>query len=445
MGALQNLCLLTLLFLGAIAAQIKSSRAAEDAIAVGKTLSGIQSRSSANGVYRLGFFPLVGTANWYAGIWYAQMNSPTAVWLINVDRPLQDNLAVLNLTENGSLVLSNGSLRLSDYSVIWASNGTSKPASTANITNEGNLVVYGAHNRSEILWQSFDYPQNTWIPGMKISEMQRLTSWKSPWDPTPGLYNLLLDKQNDQLILQGRNSIKYWESGGWNGQIFSKVPELTQDLVDLFDYFNNGTYKYFTYSLKPGVTVRTRLVMSESGDIMAYAGQLDNTDDVWTMFWTQPRDQCQVYALCGAYGTCTTNNVQFCSCLTGFTPSDERSWEAQAWSGECKRRRSLECGETSTDGFMEVTANSLPVDAVAVAGSASEQNCRSGCLSNCSCTAYAYDGTLCNHWLGELLNLTNSSSSSTSLFVRLAASDVPRAPPTKNQYIVLITIKIEDI
>ncbi|GLJ32752.1 hypothetical protein SUGI_0659370 [Cryptomeria japonica] len=307
MGAVQNPCLFILLFLGAIAALIKSSRAEEDAIDVGETLSGIQSKSSANGIYRLGFFPLYGTTNWYPGIWYAQMNTPTAVWLINVDRPLQDNSAVLNLTENGSLVLSNGTLQLPDYSVIWASNGTSKPASTANITNEGNLVVYGAHERSEILWQSFDYPQNAFIPGMKISEKQRLTSWKSPWDPTPGLYSLLLDAPNDQFILQGRNSVKYWESGGWNGQIFSKVPEMTRDFVYLFDYIKNGTDKYFTYSLKTGVTGPTRLIMSESGSINLYA-QLDNTN-VWTMFWAQPRDPCQVYAFCGPYGTAGLNST----------------------------------------------------------------------------------------------------------------------------------------
>ncbi|XP_059078224.1 S-locus-specific glycoprotein S6-like [Cryptomeria japonica] len=147
--------------------------------------------------------------------------------------------------------------------------------------------------------------------------------------------------------------------------------------------------------------------------------------------------------VCAVY--CTRNNDQFCSCLTGFTPRDEIAWAAQAWSGGCKRRISVECGETSTDGFVEFTGNSLPADAVAVAKSASEEDCRSDCLSDCSCTAYAYNGTLCNHWLGELLNLTNSPSSSTSLFVRLSASDVPRAPHTKNQYIVLITINIEDI
>ena len=62
---------------------------------------------------------------------------------------------------------------------------------------------------------------------MKLSYTHLLTSWTTPWDPTPGLYSYLLDAPNDQLILQWRNSVKYWESGSWNGKIFSKLPEMS--------------------------------------------------------------------------------------------------------------------------------------------------------------------------------------------------------------------------
>ncbi|GLJ32754.1 hypothetical protein SUGI_0659390 [Cryptomeria japonica] len=289
----------------------------------------------------------------YEGIWYAQFPTQTVAWLINADHQLQNSSALLNLTHNSSLVISYGS------SVIWRSNGAKKPASTTNITNGGNLAIFGAQNKSEIFWQSFDYPQNTWLSGMKITDLQGLTSWKSPSD----LYNPLIHNASGtpNSSTRRRNSVKYWESGGWNGQIFSKVPEI-----------------------------RVPVRIFQQWIVQVFHRQ------------RQARGN-----FCGPFGHVQV--IKLYGQLYSIDPQDERAWKAQAWSGGCKRRTSLDCSETSTDGFMKVSGNSLPADAVAVAWSASEQDCRSGCLSNCSCTAYAYDGTLCNHWLDELVNVENSN------------------------------------
>ncbi|KAH9304122.1 hypothetical protein KI387_008526 [Taxus chinensis] len=392
-------------------------------MAVGETLTGTQTKVSPNGVFKLGFFQLDGTQKWYAGFWYAKVPEQTVAWVFNAANPLQNNSAILNLTENGNLVLSSG------RSVIWSTNVTAQPASSATLTNKGNLVVYAAKNNSEIIWQSFDHPGNTWLPGMKIASGQRLTAWKSPWDPTPGLYNLQLDEANDQFILVGRNSVKYWESGNWNGQIFSKVPEMTQGFMYVFSYFNSTTYKYFTYNVKPTSTSVSRFVMSESGDIKVYS-LLSNTNK-WTMFWAQPRDQCQVYAVCGSYGTCKNVNVQFCTCLDGFAPKDNRAWSSQEWSSGCVRNTPLDsCGNSSTDGFSELTGESLPAGGVSTA-SVSTDECRASCLKNCSCTAYSYGSNLCKLWFGDLFNLGDTLPASDPLFVRLAAVDVPTAGSNK--------------
>ncbi|XP_028066994.1 G-type lectin S-receptor-like serine/threonine-protein kinase At4g27290 [Camellia sinensis] len=57
----------------------------------------------------------------------------------------------------------------------------------------GNFVVKDANDTSEhFLWQSFDYPCNTLLPGMKLGKNfvkgleRHLSSWKSSDDPTPG-------------------------------------------------------------------------------------------------------------------------------------------------------------------------------------------------------------------------------------------------------------------
>ncbi|KAJ0489444.1 putative bulb-type lectin domain-containing protein [Helianthus annuus] len=59
------------------------------------------------------------------------------------------------------------------------------------LLDTGNLVVW---NRNRMIWQSFDYPGDTFLPGMKfgkdlVTGLQRsLTSWKSPDDPSVGVY-----------------------------------------------------------------------------------------------------------------------------------------------------------------------------------------------------------------------------------------------------------------
>ncbi|KAK4438571.1 G-type lectin S-receptor-like serine/threonine-protein kinase [Sesamum alatum] len=138
----------------------------------------------------------------------------------------------------------------------------------------------------------------------------------------------------------------------------------------------------------------------------------DNAD--WNLFWSQPRQQCEVYAYCGAFGTCNQNSLPFCDCLPGFKHKSENDWNLKDYSGGCVREMNLQCGNNSTnsnargDKFSMSSYMSLPDNALSMTvGNAGE--CESVCLNNCSCTAYAYDGNQCSLWNGELLNLQQLS------------------------------------
>ena len=55
----------------------------------------------------------------------------------------------------------------------------------------------------------------------------------------------------------------------------------------------------------------------------------------------------------------------------------------------------------------------------------SRGDCESGCLSDCSCTAYAYDEGGCSLWEGGILNLQwvgEGNSSGRSIYIRLSAT-----------------------
>ncbi|OMO84811.1 S-locus glycoprotein [Corchorus capsularis] len=151
----------------------------------------------------------------------------------------------------------------------------------------------------------------------------------------------------------------------------------------------------------------------------------------WNLFWSQPRQQCEVYAFCGAFGSCSEKGLPFCTCLQGFQPKSQGDWNNLTdYSGGCQRKTKLRCEDPTLpnvkeDKFLELPNMVFPEHPQSMSvGSNSE--CESTCLNNCSCTAYAYDSDGCKIWIGELLNveqLAEDASNGKTLFIRLAASE----------------------
>ncbi|KAJ9182790.1 hypothetical protein P3X46_006743 [Hevea brasiliensis] len=100
------------------------------------------------------------------------------------------------------------------------------------LLDTGNLVVrYANDSQSDnFLWQSFDSPCDTLLPGMRIgrnfstSQDRFLTSWKSADDPAPGQFSLWIDPRGfPQLVLRNGTSMHY-RIGSWNGLRFAGSP-----------------------------------------------------------------------------------------------------------------------------------------------------------------------------------------------------------------------------
>uniref|UniRef100_A0A0D6QR45 Receptor-like serine/threonine-protein kinase n=1 Tax=Araucaria cunninghamii TaxID=56994 RepID=A0A0D6QR45_ARACU len=417
-----------LLFALTVIIQLKFYGAAEggDTISLGASLRKNQTLISKNGTFEAGFFSPDGTKKWYLGIWYARVLHKTVVWVANRNTPIKNAPGVLTLSTNGTLGLFDA-----EGEQVWSINDTAK-ASVATISDSGNFVMLGAENKSEIVWQSFEHPVDTWLPGMKIGKDQPLISWKNSMDPAPGAFSFLMDPTGaEQFVLQwnGRNgSVPYWESGIWNGKIFSNIPELVENKIYDIRTENSSSGVYFSYANNRSMNLLSRFILEATGGIGQYA-MIDGSR--WSLFWTQPRDQCAVYNLCGDYGTCNSNNLQFCSCLPGFQPRDNQAWEAMEWwSSGCVRQTPLSCnaGNGSSDGFMQVTRTSSPVNSPYSYPSLTQQECEEVCLRNCSCTGYKYAPAGCQIWTENLINMRISPSiNGSTFFIRMAASELRRS------------------
>ncbi|GLJ32941.1 hypothetical protein SUGI_0663490 [Cryptomeria japonica] len=163
---------------------------------------------------------------------------------------------------------------------------------------------------------------------------------------------------------------------------------------------------------------------------MQLYGLLD--DGKWSLFWSRPRDQCAVYGQYGAYGSCNSNNIQFCSCVEGFTALDDYTWASQEWwSGGCVRQSQLNCDAKNsiTDGFVESSVTLPDVDSASSFPATSKKDCQKACFVNCSCPAFSFSppSGRCHIWSRDLLNMHQSESKTNSnVFIRVAASALPQ-------------------
>ncbi|XP_043688253.1 G-type lectin S-receptor-like serine/threonine-protein kinase At2g19130 [Telopea speciosissima] len=403
-------------------------------ISVGDSISGDQTIiSEPDGNFELGFFATGSKSqNYYIGIWYRKISERTIVWEANRDKPISDkSSSQLTLQEDGNLVLLDSS-----KTRIWSTNLTSITLNSteAVLLDSGNLVLRHKLNSSAFIWQSFDHQTNTWLPGGKLglnkltNTSQMLTSWKNSEDPGMGIFSCELDPTgSSQYFLLWNRSQRYWTSGSWNGHIFSLVPEMEGNTYFYYSYVSNQNESYFTYNVY-NTSMITRFVMDVTGQVK----QLLWLDGVgWNLFWSQPRQICEVYALCGAFSTCNQQDLPLCVCLQGFSPrSTTNYYNLSDWSGGCVRRTPLLCGNNISangekDGFLPIPNVKLPVNPQSLAVE-SAQACKLACLNSCSCTAYVYDGG-CSVWEGDLLNLqllSQSDSGGGNLYLKLAASEL---------------------
>ncbi|KAJ1260463.1 hypothetical protein BS78_10G234700 [Paspalum vaginatum] len=429
-----------ILFMAAAIIGSSARCSASDTISAYSAISGSRTVVSRGGNFELGFFRPPGDTNhnnYYVGIWYKMSVSVrTPVWVANRAAPVSDPASSqLAIAADGNLVLINEAGKL-----VWSSNvgaaTISSNGTVAVILDSGNLVLRRREvEDGEPLWQSFKYPTDTWLPGVRLGmdkitgHVQAVVSWKSYSDPAPGMFSLGIDPNGtSQFFISWNKTTVFWSSGEWNGDAYAGIPEMSSHDKYNFEFVSNKNASYFDYTLQDP-TVISRLVMDVSGQARQIMW-LPAADE-WMTIWAEPHKLCDVYAVCGAFGVCNEKSQPFCSCPTGFHPSSVRDWEQGDYSQGCRRNRRNQCGSSADgkdgDAFLLAPGIFLPGNPTPAQAS-SAQDCGMACLRSCDCNAYSY-GSRCSVWFGDLLNLQQLAVQDTEgmddLYLRLSAMDVP--------------------
>ncbi|KAH6795542.1 hypothetical protein C2S51_036528 [Perilla frutescens var. frutescens] len=371
----------------------------------GQTLSDGQVLASPAQIFELGFFSPTNSTAKFLGIWY-RATPDVVVWVANRQNPITSSPAgVLALSKNGTLILSSSQRR-----VVWSSNSSMAAASSPvlHLLDTGNLVLVA---NSMNIWQSFDSPTDTRLPGMAMVDDaeagldKHLTSWKSPDDPSVGDFVYMIENHGlPQMSVFARRDKKY-RTGPWNGRFFTGLPLVRDPAFVAEMAFNNG--RLVSLSDPYNSSFYMRLTMNYSGLLQRYI--MNEERDGWILAFSMPSDTCDNYGWCGPNTMCKPYKTPVCECLKGFLPKSQNEWSVYAWTSGCNRISPLDCRKE--DGFMKVDLVKFP-DTLSfrVDDSMTVANCRDECFKNCSCTAYAApylsnERNGCLMWFGDLIDV----------------------------------------
>ena len=356
---------------------------AADTLMPGGTLRGNQTLVSSGGVFELGFFPNGKVPKQYLGIWLKNDKYKKAVWVANQDSPLLDNSAILYINDDGNLVISD----VKGLPTILNDGRAAQNSNTScMLLDSGNLVLKEGENT---VWQSFDIPTDTFLPGMKIGwfnldrghiRKQFLSSWSSPLDPTQGDFLCGMDPDN-------RTQYKIWaddkpqQIGFWDGHKFIFFFE-TKSTNYNFNFISNSKETYLTFS--------------NNG----------NTSFPSSWFELAPNGDINEVIMVGK--EITVLNHSTCNNRLATISTECLMLPPQCWNG---------------DEFSElkgVIPNSMAVTFSVRMGLG---DCELTCKSNCSCTAYASyhgDNHMCLLYYGEKkdLDLHTFNRGNQSIYVR---------------------------
>ncbi|KAJ6833394.1 receptor-like serine/threonine-protein kinase SD1-8 isoform X1 [Iris pallida] len=428
---------------------ILSSSTARDTLTATQPLAGSDTLVSPGGGFALGFFTQpAGSSNRYLGIWFNNITDHRIVWVANRDSPVVTSTGTLSITANGKMAITD-----TQSNVVWSAaaggggggNGSSTAGQVAQLLDNGNLVItspqgQGTQN-SSYGWQSFDFPTDTLLAGMKLGLdrttglSRNLTAWKAAGDPSGGDYYVAMDSDTD-IYLYSAASKKIWRSGSSDGINLSKSG---------VNYRYVNTAQELSFSFQPPADKLVILAASPSGKAQWLAWSPGSGS--WETISEEPSNQCDTYGHCGPNGVCDTNASPTCSCLQGYVPKSPAKWASADWADGCVRKTGFDC-RNGTDGFSTVSGAKLPEAPRSLWTTAfSLDECRLMCLRNCSCTAYAMDGSKsgCVIWVtASLLDVATISGFEQDLYVRAAAVDLvsPVQPHKKKSATTVIIVAL---
>ncbi|KAH1055510.1 hypothetical protein J1N35_033575 [Gossypium stocksii] len=150
-------------------------------------------------------------------MWYTQgtlTSNNHSIWLANRDDLIVDDSGVLVLDDTGLKITRTGGNPIQVFSLQSTSITINTSDMKVVFQDSGNLVLQGTNEENGenvVLWQSFDHPTDSFLPGMKLGVSNRrnfsLTSWFSDSIPASMSFTMEWDPARNRLVVRLRERI----------------------------------------------------------------------------------------------------------------------------------------------------------------------------------------------------------------------------------------------
>ncbi|XP_056162100.1 receptor-like serine/threonine-protein kinase SD1-8 isoform X2 [Syzygium oleosum] len=374
---------------------------ATDKLLPGQDISGNKTLVSPNQVFVLGFFKTGGSssANYYLGIWFREDPYQKPIWVANREYPLVDSSGVLAIRYDGNLVMTDRrQIPVLINSVMLAtSNGTH-----ATLLDSGNFVLVEGESEN-VVWESFFYPCDTLLPGMRLGwfnlgtdklREQFLVSWQTPSVPSTGSFALGLNK-NNQTELRVWHFAFSREIGYWDGRRFRFLYNSSLDDYN-FSYVTGRDEIYFTFA--------------------------NRRNDSISWFVLTPLGEIQAFTMIGKEISMV------------YSPICENTSSSSAT--DCFIEQPLSCGDgnnfSKIEGAMPNPTVFNESDRLGIS------DCEIMCRTNCSCTGFASyrdDGTGCVFYYVDISSIVDHiGQGNATIFIRRNATEAADQDPRRSGF-----------
>ncbi|XP_059431538.1 G-type lectin S-receptor-like serine/threonine-protein kinase LECRK1 [Corylus avellana] len=341
---------------------------------------------SPSGLYAFGFYKQ--GSGYAVGIFLAGISQKTVVWTADRDKPPVPADFKLNFTRDGKLVLQ--SAQGVDQTRLASFPGG---ASSASMLDTGNFVLLNSTNQT--VWQSFDYPTDTFLPTQNLSHGQVLYSSLSDTNKSTGLFRLLMQEDGWLSLYPAGTPYAPLEYGYWgaglSGQKKNDVVLQLEDDGHL--YLLNGAHAIIANMTSAGNPIKGvvyRLTIDPDGMLRLYSYDT-NQNGNWTVTWSAPDNKCYPKGLCGFNGYCALNDLEvICKCLPEF-----ESVNVEDRSSGCQRNFTAESCESDRYTMEPVLNTVWENDNYSIIISTTQDNCGEACLQDCNCEAALFKDGVC--------------------------------------------------
>ncbi|KAK8455437.1 hypothetical protein SEVIR_4G167400v4 [Setaria viridis] len=329
------------------------------------------------------------------------------VWSANANSPVShsDNFV---FDKDGNAYLQSGG------STIWTANISGKGATSMQLLDSGNLIVFGKDSSSP-LWQSFSHPTDTLLSGQSFIEGMTLVSHSNTQNMT---YTLQI-KSGDMMLYAGLQMPQpYWSALKDNRMIVDKndnniySANLSSSSWSFYD--QSGLLQSQLVIVQQGAANTTlAAVLGNDGLITFY--MLQSVSSRSTLPTTVPQDSCDMPAHCKPYTIC--NSGTGCQCPSALSSYANCN---PGIKSPCNSKDKFQLAQLDSGVGYVGTSFTSPVPKTNLTG------CKNACMGNCSCIAVFFDQMSGNCFLFDQigsLQQKDGGKSSFASFIKVSSSD----------------------